>query len=89
MVDFIVEYEKENVTYVICTDIAKDGMLQGTSNQLYKEILSTTNIKLIASGGVSCIDDLVLLKEIGCEGAIIGKAFYEGKITLKQLGRLC
>tara|TARA_R110000787_G_scaffold41071_13_gene101619 strand:+ start:14111 stop:14824 length:714 start_codon:yes stop_codon:yes gene_type:complete len=89
VVDFIVEYEKENVTYVICTDIAKDGMLQGTSNQLYKEILSTTNIKLIASGGVSCIDDLVLLKEIGCEGAIIGKAFYEGKITLKQLGRLC
>tara|TARA_B100000809_G_scaffold73939_1_gene71717 strand:+ start:14338 stop:15051 length:714 start_codon:yes stop_codon:yes gene_type:complete len=89
VVDFIVEYEKEKVTYVICTDIAKDGMLQGTSNELYKEILSTTNIKLIASGGVSCINDLVLLKEIGCEAAIIGKAFYEGKITLKQLGKLC
>ena len=89
VVDFITGYEKEGINYVICTDIAKDGMLQGTSNELYKEILKKTNIKLIASGGVSCFNDLLLLQEIGCEGAIIGKAFYEGKLTLKQLQELC
>lgn len=89
VVDFISRYENEGINYVICTDIAKDGMLQGTSNELYKEILKKTNIKLIASGGVSCFNDLLLLQEIGCEGAIIGKAFYEGKLTLKQLQKLC
>lgn len=88
VVDFIQEYEAKRVKYVICTDIAKDGMLQGTSNDLYKEIMSKTDVHLIASGGVSCMDDLVLLKEIGCEGAIIGKAFYEGKIRLEELGAL-
>ncbi len=85
VVDFIKQYEQEGANYVICTDIAKDGMLQGTSNDLYKEIIDETKVKLIASGGVSNIDDLVQLKELGCEGAIIGKAFYEGKITLKEL----
>lgn len=85
VVDFIAKYEKEGINYVICTDIAKDGMLQGTSNELYQEILSKTNVKLIASGGVSCFDDLLKVQEIGCEGAIIGKAFYEGRITLKDL----
>ena len=89
VIDFITTYVKEGISYAICTDIAKDGMLQGTSNELYKEIMTKTNIKLIASGGVSCIDDLLILQEIGCEGAIIGKAFYEGKITLKELKKLC
>ena len=89
VIDFISDYEKEGICYVICTDIAKDGMLQGTSNELYKEIINKTNVKLIASGGVSCIDDLLILKKIGCEGAIIGKAFYEGKLTLNQLKKLC
>ena len=89
VVDFIKQYEQEGATYVICTDIAKDGMLQGTSNELYKEIMSETKVNLIASGGVSNIDDLILLKELGCEGAIIGKAFYEGKITLTRLQELC
>jgi len=88
VIDFIDNYQKKGVAYVICTDIAKDGMLQGTSNELYKEILNKTNIKLIASGGVSCYNDLLLLQEIGCEGVIIGKAFYEGKLTLKELA-LC
>ena len=88
-VDFIKKYEKAGTEYVICTDIARDGMLQGTSNALYKEIIAETQVKLIASGGVSNIDDLIRLKELGCEGAIIGKAFYEGKITLKQLQQLC
>jgi phosphoribosylformimino-5-aminoimidazole carboxamide ribotide isomerase len=89
VVDFIKQYEQDGVNYVICTDIAKDGMLQGTSNKLYKEILNKTNVKLIASGGVSCFDDLLRVQEIGCEGAIIGKAFYEGKLTLKELQKLC
>ena len=89
VVDFINEYKKKGVNYVICTDIAKDGMLQGTSNELYTEILSKTKIALIASGGVSSMADLVKLKEMKCEGAIIGKAIYEKKITLKELRELC
>lgn len=89
VVDFINEYKKKGVNYVICTDIAKDGMLQGTSNELYIEILSKTKIALIASGGVSSMADLLKLKEIKCEGAIIGKAIYEKKITLKELRELC
>ena len=89
VVDFIGDYKQDGISYVICTDIAKDGMLEGTSNDLYKEIISKTNVQLIASGGVSCFDDLLLVKDIGCEGVIIGKAIYEGKITLKQLSQLC
>ncbi len=89
VVEFINDYEKKGITYVICTDISKDGMLQGTATRLYQEILSKANINLIASGGVSGIKDLIQLKNIGCEGAIIGKALYEGKITLKQLQELC
>lgn len=89
VVDFIADYKQDGITYVICTDIAKDGMLEGTSNALYTEIISKTKVQLIASGGVSCFNDLLLVKDIGCEGVIIGKAIYEGKITLKQLSQLC
>ena len=89
VVDFIKDYESKGIQYVICTDIAKDGMLQGTSNELYTEIISKSDVKLIASGGVSSMKDLELVKEIGCEGAILGKAIYEGKITLKELQKLC
>jgi len=89
VIDFIKQYEQEGTKYVICTDIAKDGMLQGTSNELYKEIIDKSEVNLIASGGVSNTDDLIQLKELGCEGAIIGKSFYEGKITLTQLQELC
>jgi len=89
VIDFIQSYETKGIRNVICTDISKDGMLQGTSNELYSEILKRTPVNLIASGGVSSIDDLIKVKEIGCEGAIVGKAFYEGKITLKELQELC
>jgi phosphoribosylformimino-5-aminoimidazole carboxamide ribotide isomerase len=89
VVEFIAEYEKKGISYVVCTDIAKDGMLQGTSNELYQEILKKTKVNLIASGGVSSLDDLLKLKVIGCEGAIVGKAIYEGKIKLKELSKLC
>jgi len=88
VIDFIQQYELDGISQVICTDIAKDGMLQGTSNELYKEIMSKTNVKLIASGGVSSIKDLVQLKQLGCYGAIIGKAIYEGKIEMKELSNL-
>jgi phosphoribosylformimino-5-aminoimidazole carboxamide ribotide isomerase len=85
VVDFIAGYEQKGISYVVCTDIAKDGMLQGSSTELYREILQRTNVRLIASGGVASMDDVLQLKEIGCEGVIIGKAIYEGKILLKQL----
>ncbi|MDM1543823.1 1-(5-phosphoribosyl)-5-[(5-phosphoribosylamino)methylideneamino]imidazole-4-carboxamide isomerase [Empedobacter stercoris] len=85
VIDFIQEYKAKGIDYVICTDIAKDGMLQGTSNELYAEILAAADVKLIASGGVSSIDDLIKVKELGCEGAILGKAIYEGRIQLKDL----
>lgn len=87
LLPFIVDYQNEGIRYVICTDISKDGMLGGTSNELYLKILKEAGgINLIASGGVSCLEDLYQLAEIGCEGAIIGKAFYEGRISLKELG---
>mgnify|MGYP005990466443 CR=1 FL=1 len=89
VVEFIMSYEEKGIKHVICTDVSKDGMLQGTSNTLYKQILKTTDIKLIASGGVSSMEDLYLLKDMGCEGAILGKAIYEGNISLKQLQELC
>ena len=85
VVDFIKEYENKGIRYVICTDISKDGTLKGPSTDLYNEILQSSSINLIASGGVSSLDDLHMLKEIGCEGAIIGKAIYEGKIKLNEL----
>ncbi|WP_109853037.1 1-(5-phosphoribosyl)-5-[(5-phosphoribosylamino)methylideneamino]imidazole-4-carboxamide isomerase [Aquimarina sp. AU58] len=86
LIPFIQEYQKEGITYVICTDISKDGMLQGPSFELYQRILNQTdNLKLIASGGISTFDELPKLAEIGCEGTIIGKAIYEHKISLKQL----
>ena len=87
--DYIINYEKEGIQYVIPTDISKDGMLQGPSFDLYKKILNETNINLIASGGVSSINDLIRLKEIGCEGVIVGKAIYEKKISLHELSELC
>jgi phosphoribosylformimino-5-aminoimidazole carboxamide ribotide isomerase len=85
VVDFIRQHERNGIKYVICTDIDKDGMLQGAATELYSEILRETSINLTASGGVSCIDDIVSLKNIGCEGVIIGKALYEGKIEIERL----
>jgi phosphoribosylformimino-5-aminoimidazole carboxamide ribotide isomerase len=85
VIDFISDYENKGIKYVICTDISKDGMLEGASNELYEEILSKSKINLIASGGVSSIQDLIDLKNIGCEGAILGKAIYENRISIKDL----
>ncbi len=95
VVEFITQWYFKGINSIICTDIAKDGMLAGPSYDLYDKILqinsrpATSNIdhqlKLIASGGVATADDLYRLKEQGCEGAIVGKAFYEGKISFKEL----
>ena len=92
VIPFIKAYQKKSIRYVICTDISKDGMLEGPSVDLYKKIIAECSnssndqsIKLIASGGISCIEELPILKELGCEGVIIGKAIYEDRITLKQL----
>ena len=86
LIPFIQGYQEKGITYVICTDISKDGMLEGPSFELYKRILERTNdLKLIASGGISTFDELPKLAEMGCEGTIIGKAIYENRISLKQL----
>lgn len=123
VVKFIDEWNNKSIEYVICTDIAKDGMLAGPSYELYKNILAlplatssvrrtfeselaiqdfpsksgilndtiasqtskSQTLKLIASGGVTTVADLHRLRGMGCEGAIVGKAFYEGRITFKEL----
>ena len=83
---FIADYQQQGIETVICTDISKDGMLQGTSIDLYKNILKNSpNIKLIASGGITNIDELYKLRKMNIYGAIIGKAIYENKISLKDL----
>lgn len=84
--DFIKEKTEDGIQYVISTDIDKDGMLEGPSFDLYEKIIAKNpNIKLIASGGITSTNDLVQLNSIGCEGAIIGKALYENRITFNDL----
>ena len=88
--EYIKNYLSHGVQYYVCTDIEKDGMLSGSSIELYKAILSNfkreaKGIKLIASGGVKGIAELAELESAGLEGVIIGKAIYEGKISLKNL----
>ncbi len=98
LIPFIQSYQNKGIEYVICTDISKDGMLEGPSFDLYQKIIENTNVslsavedqtvrklKLIASGGISTFDELPKLAEMGCEGTIIGKAIYENRISLKQL----
>jgi len=89
LIPFIANYMQKGISYVICTDISKDGMLEGPSFDLYEKIIRScqpdTTIKLIASGGISTFDELPKLAELGCEGTIIGKAIYEQRISLKQL----
>lgn len=84
--DFIKEKTEDGIQYIISTDIDKDGMLEGPSFDLYEKIIAENpNIKLIASGGITSTNNLVQLNSIGCEGAIIGKALYENRITFNDL----
>ena len=77
---------EHGIQQVFCTDVSKDGKLEGPSLDLYKKVIEQfPSLWFIASGGVSSMDDLYALKSIGCAGAIIGKAIYEGRIQLKDL----
>jgi len=84
--DFIEDYKKLGVQQIFCTDVSKDGKLEGPATDLYKKILAhSPDLHLIASGGVAIIDDVFQLKEAGCKGVIIGKAIYENRISLQEL----
>ncbi len=84
--DFIGSNAFQGVKTIFCTDAAKDGMLEGSSTKLYEKILGMfPRIDLIASGGVASMEDVYELERAGCKGVIIGKAIYEGRISLKQL----
>ena len=88
LIPFLHDYTKEGIYKVLCTDISKDGMLQGPSIELYKEIMKEfPEMHLIASGGVSCLQDIIALEEAGIPAVVFGKALYEGRITMKDLIR--
>ena len=87
--DFIGENLTEGIKNIFCTDISKDGLLQGPAIDLYKKIFSKfPSLNLTASGGVSQLSDLEELKQIGCSSAIVGKAIYEGRISMNELKTL-
>lgn len=89
IIPFISEYCRKGLKYSVCTDVDKDGMMKGPATELYTEILGKIKINLIASGGIASLKDIEDIKEAGCEGVIIGKAVYEGKIQLKELRDIC
>ena len=87
--DFIRDYMERGVHQAFCTDVSKDGLLQGPALELYRMIVKEfPDLHFIASGGVSGMDDLHRLEEVGCKGVIIGKAIYEGRIRLNELSNL-
>jgi len=89
ILDFVKQYQAVGVQQFFCTDISKDGMMQGPGVELYQKMLDTfPGLQLTASGGVSRFADVEQLKEMGCAGVIVGKAIYEGAITLAQLNRI-
>lgn len=84
--DFIEDYRQKGIAQLFCTDVSKDGALEGPATALYKSIVEKfPALHFVASGGVSSIDDVYALEEAGCKGVIIGKAIYEGKISLPEL----
>ncbi|WOK07899.1 1-(5-phosphoribosyl)-5-[(5-phosphoribosylamino)methylideneamino]imidazole-4-carboxamide isomerase [Imperialibacter roseus] len=84
--DFMEKYVQKGVTNIFCTDVSKDGLLEGPSVDLYKTVVEQfPDIYFVASGGVSSMEDLEKLKEIGCRGAIVGKAIYEGRVNIADL----
>ena len=82
--EFCLLMQSLGVKYVICTDISKDGAMQGTNRELYKELSEKFSINITASGGVSTLDDIVALKNLNLYGAIIGKAYYTGSIKIED-----
>ena len=88
LIPFLTDYTNEGVRKVLCTDISRDGMLQGPSIELYKQMMKEfPEMHLIASGGVSCLQDIIDLDEARIPAVVFGKALYEGRITLKDLNR--
>jgi phosphoribosylformimino-5-aminoimidazole carboxamide ribotide isomerase len=87
--DFIDDYSQKGVQQIFCTDVSKDGALEGPSTELYKSIIEKfPDLHFVASGGVSSLDDVYSLQNIGCKGVIIGKAIYEGRVQLADLKKL-
>ena len=82
--EFCQNMQSMGITTVICTDISKDGAMQGTNLELYRHLSKTLNMQIIASGGVSSMDDIEKLRQMELYGAIIGKAYYTGAIDLKK-----
>lgn len=88
--DFLGRYLSHGVRQAFCTDVSRDGRLEGPSLALYQEMRAAfPGLGLIASGGVASMEDLHALREVGCIGAIVGKAIYEGRIGLEELSRFC
>jgi phosphoribosylformimino-5-aminoimidazole carboxamide ribotide isomerase len=87
--DFLREYRSAGITYALCTDISKDGMLAGASADIYRELTSVEGLSVIASGGIATANDLRMLRDAGCEGAVTGKALLEGRITYNEIAELC
>ena len=88
LIPFLTDYTNEGVRKVLCTDISRDGMLQGPSIELYKRMMKEfPEMHLIASGGVSCLQDIIDLDEARIPAVVFGKALYEGRITMKDLNR--
>ena len=86
LIPYVANYMTKGISDVICTDISKDGMLEGPSIALYEKMIrELKDIKLIASGGVAKLQDLYDLSAVGCDGAIVGKAIYEDRISLKEI----
>ena len=86
LIPYVANYMTKGISDVICTDISKDGMLEGPSIALYEKMIrELKDIKLIASGGVATLQDLYDLSVVGCDGAIVGKAIYEDRISLKEI----
>ena len=85
---FIADYREKGIAQVICTDIGRDGMMQGPAVELYRDLMKQfSGLLLIASGGVSCMEDIDALEKAGVQAVIAGKAIYEGKIKLQELGK--
>ena len=88
LMPFLKKHTDKGIENVLCTDISKDGMMEGPAIELYKDIMTEfPEIHLIASGGVSCIEDIEELNAAGIPAVVFGKAFYEGKITMEELAR--
>lgn len=86
---FLLDYRAAGIRYALCTDISKDGMLTGVSADIYRELAAVEGLSVIASGGIATANDLMMLRDAGCEGAVTGKALLEGRITFKEIAELC